>query len=79
MYSCNCISSFSKKVCCKLETTSRFNNPGADLLPSTRECGKNFDVKILGGNVTQIDEYPWLALIEYTKRKYIMGFLTQNA
>ncbi|XP_075147746.1 serine protease ea-like isoform X1 [Haematobia irritans] len=61
-------------VCCVLESENRFYVPGENLLPSTRECGKSFDNRIYGGNVTKIDEYPWLALIEYTKPANAKGF-----
>ncbi|XP_073816007.1 serine protease ea-like [Musca autumnalis] len=58
-------------VCCVLQQSVRFQ---VDLLPTTRECGKSFDNRILGGNVTRIDEYPWVALIEYTKPFNEKGF-----
>ncbi|XP_058983039.1 serine protease easter isoform X3 [Musca domestica] len=58
-------------VCCVLQSGSRFLKAE---LPTTRECGKSFDNRILGGNVTRIDEYPWVALIEYTKPFNEKGF-----
>lgn len=67
------------KVCCRLEAGSRFNIPStprpqdnSHLLPSTRECGRSFDNRIYGGRATKIDEYPWAAMIEYLKRKFIL-------
>lgn len=65
-------------VCCHYEKENRFfiptaqqqHNAGLSLLPSTRQCGRSFDNRIYGGTTTKIDEYPWVALIEYTKRKY---------
>lgn len=38
------------------------NNP---LLPT--ECGKDLSQKIFGGERTDIDEFPWMALLEYSK------------
>ncbi|XP_073816008.1 serine protease ea-like [Musca autumnalis] len=65
-------------VCCKSQTAVRAatfsSSSSANLLPSTRDCGKSFDDRIHGGNVTRIDEYPWLALIEYTKPGNIKNF-----
>ncbi|XP_013102919.1 serine protease easter isoform X2 [Stomoxys calcitrans] len=61
-------------VCCVLESGSRFYVSGESLLPTIRECGKSFDNRIYSGNVTKIDEYPWLALIEYTKPANAKGF-----
>lgn len=31
--------------------------------------------RIYGGNQTQLDDYPWMALLEYQKRKYIHFFI----
>lgn len=28
-----------------------------------------FMIRIFGGNETKIDEYPWMALLQYSKRK----------
>lgn len=38
------------------------NNP---LLPT--ECGKDLTQRIFGGETTDIDEFPWMALLEYAK------------
>ncbi|XP_013102920.1 serine protease easter isoform X3 [Stomoxys calcitrans] len=59
-------------ICCKFQNRNTANEIG--LLPTTRECGKSFENRIIGGNVTRIDEYPWLALIEYTKPGNAKGF-----
>jgi hypothetical protein len=50
-------------------------SPGADnvhpetssLLPS--DCGRDLSNRIVGGNITELDEFPWMALLEYRKRK----------
>ncbi|XP_028895834.2 serine protease easter isoform X1 [Zeugodacus cucurbitae] len=36
-------------------------------LPRPSKCGQMTSSRIYGGNTTKIDEYPWMALIEYTK------------
>lgn len=38
-------------------------------IPGSNACGIDSSDRIYGGNVTKIDEYPWLALLEYTKRE----------
>lgn len=42
------------------------NNP----LLST-ECGKELSQRITGGERTELDEFPWMALLEYVKRKHL--------
>lgn len=37
----------------------------ATLLPQAPVCGSDFQDRIVGGNVTQIDEFPWSALLFY--------------
>lgn len=39
------------------------------LLPQPGQCGNVLSNRIYGGNRTKIDEFPWMALIEYTKGK----------
>ncbi|XP_075147894.1 serine protease ea-like [Haematobia irritans] len=38
-----------------------------NLLPHPGQCGNVLSNRIYGGNKTKIDEFPWMALIEYTK------------
>lgn len=38
------------------------------LFPS--DCGTDTEERIVGGESTDIDEFPWMALLEYQKRKY---------
>jgi hypothetical protein len=38
--------------------------------PGSPACGNDFTNRIFGGNVTEIDEYPWTVLLGYSKRKY---------
>jgi len=41
------------------------NNP---LLP--RDCGRDLLQRIVGGQRTDLDEFPWMALVEYQKREF---------
>lgn len=41
--------------------------PQTNPFPSTRECAAARSNKIYGGVETEIDEFPWMALIEYEK------------
>ncbi|XP_037932996.1 serine protease easter-like [Teleopsis dalmanni] len=57
-------------ICCPNSLTT-------NLLPSYPNCGKQLTERIVGGNITKLDEFPWMALITYTKRKIIcQNFLT---
>lgn len=40
------------------------NNP---LLPNN--CGRDLSQRIVGGEITELDEFPWMVLLEYQKRK----------
>lgn len=46
-------------------------SPRNTLLPRPGECGIDAQDRIYGGNETKIDEYPWMALLQYSKRKSI--------
>lgn len=38
----------------------------ADLLPSNDKCGiQNTALKIVNGKSTELDEFPWIALLKY--------------
>ncbi|KAF5298249.1 hypothetical protein FQR65_LT09760 [Abscondita terminalis] len=39
----------------------------SSLLPRGRSCGIQETSRILGGTSTELDEYPWMALLEYRK------------
>lgn len=44
------------------------SNPAThNLLPDESICGQSNEDRIVGGEVTELDEYPWLALLEYRK------------
>lgn len=49
------------------------SQPIHSLLPQPGECGNVISNRIYGGNKTKIDEYPWMALLEYHK-----GIRTEN-
>ncbi|XP_030556490.1 transmembrane protease serine 9 [Drosophila novamexicana] len=50
-------------------TTARppANKTNTNLLPLPGQCGNILSNRIYGGVKTKIDEFPWMALIEYTK------------
>lgn len=60
-------------VCCPdaLATGPRV---GSTLLPAPGVCGASLDNRIIGGTATAIDEYPWMALLEYSKPNNRKGF-----
>ncbi|KAI4468362.1 trypsin [Holotrichia oblita] len=39
-----------------------------DLLPSLTQCGTNTENKIVGGELADLGEFPWMALLEYQTR-----------
>ncbi|XP_060525633.1 serine protease easter-like isoform X2 [Cylas formicarius] len=44
------------------------NRPvSSSLLPTTNECGLSTDDKIYGGSKAKLDDFPWMALIEYQR------------
>lgn len=47
------------------------SNGQGNVLPSRGQCGiESFGKKIFGGESTGLDEFPWMALFEYAKRKF---------
>lgn len=56
-------------VCCSdsLDAPVRV---GESLLPPVGVCGIQTSDRIVGGVNTKIDEFPWLALLKYAKRKF---------
>ncbi|XP_037933273.1 melanization protease 1-like [Teleopsis dalmanni] len=53
-------------ICCPNSLTT-------NLLPSYPNCGKQLTERIVGGNITKLDEFPWMALITYTKPRNEKG------
>lgn len=47
----------------------------SNLLPAPGVCGTDNTNRIIGGEITKIDEFPWMALIEYSKRKFFFLWL----
>ena len=63
------------KVCCPTATvTTRPSTPtgSSNLLPTpgSGKCGVDSQNRIYGGVETSIDEFPWMVLVEYSKRKF---------
>lgn len=63
-------------VCCPdslvTATQSPPVSPAGDLLPEPGVCGRNpTEENIIGGTATAVDEFPWMALLQYSKRKII--------
>ena len=56
------------KVCCVV--SAELVEPNS-LLPDPSSCGHLIDAKIIGGKQTAIDEFPWMALLEYQHGNYI--------
>lgn len=46
------------------------NGNGANLLPQPGVCGSGTEDRILGGTATDIDEFPWMVLLEFSKRLF---------
>lgn len=69
------------QICCPpefLNQDDRFTNTPEyvsgsvdpiSLLPSDQVCGIQNNDRIVGGTQADIDEYPWMALVQYNKRK----------
>uniref|UniRef100_A0A1I8MM78 Peptidase S1 domain-containing protein n=1 Tax=Musca domestica TaxID=7370 RepID=A0A1I8MM78_MUSDO len=62
-------------VCCTERPHNRKGEtvPG-NVLPKPGECGTMLSNRILGGNTTEIDEFPWMALIQYKTAPDAFGF-----
>lgn len=40
------------------------------ILPKANECGYQFEEnRIIGGNYTELDEFPWMALLNYNTKE----------
>lgn len=47
------------------EDLQRIDQRGLALLDSVRDCGKKTNIKLSGGEVTKIGEFPWVVLLKY--------------
>ncbi|XP_055609293.1 CLIP domain-containing serine protease B4-like [Uranotaenia lowii] len=56
-------------VCCANPVIEQSNE-----LPATNECGLDLGDRIVGGQQTDLDEFPWLALLKYRKPNGVTGF-----
>lgn len=45
------------------------------LLPTLEYCGISSSNRIIGGERAELDEFPWMALLEYRKRKVFRIFV----
>lgn len=62
------------QVCCPIEVLG--NDPISQsngLLPATSLCGLQNDERLIGGNITRIDEYPWLVQLIYKESECLAG------
>lgn len=58
----------STKYCCTDPILSGRNDVVSALLPEPGDCGSSAENKIVGGEVAGLDEFPWMARMEYTNR-----------
>lgn len=58
----------TRTVCCPVPHKQKKQH--GSKLPSANECGRSSDNRIVGGEIAELDEYPWLARIQYSKREY---------
>jgi hypothetical protein len=67
-------------VCCPdayntpVPTATSSGGSLSSLLPAPGVCGTDNTIRIFGGEVTKINEFPWMALIEYSKPNNRRGF-----
>ncbi|XP_031332996.1 phenoloxidase-activating factor 3-like isoform X2 [Photinus pyralis] len=56
----------SEPVCCPPDSDIRINEKPKVLPdPEREECGHQLNSKVIGGKSTDLDEFPWAALIQY--------------
>lgn len=57
------------------EDLQRIDERGLALLDSVRDCGKKTNIKLSGGEVTKIGEFPWVVLLKYrtSGRPFLCG------
>lgn len=60
----------SRTVCCP--PPSKIKKRIGYALPTVRNCGRLTDNRIVGGEIAALDDYPWLARIQYNKCEYVM-------
>lgn len=59
------------KVCCEL-----VGDDTNSLLPEV--CGTDLSTRIVGGEIAELTEFPWMVLLEYDKRKWLLWDVKQN-
>ncbi|XP_017057003.1 melanization protease 1 [Drosophila ficusphila] len=62
-------------ICCEPNRppTNPSKRPSTGLLPQPPNCGENFGDRVVGGRETGKRDFPWMALIEYTKPGNLKG------
>lgn len=67
-------SGWDPQVCCvtsnKAPSSSVGANKGLLPTPGSGDCGIDTSDKIFGGTETKLDEFPWLALLQYKRCKF---------
>lgn len=55
--------------------TQTESGSGANLLPPSGKCGiQSLGDRIYDGNATKLDEFPWMALLEYKAGKFFLMY-----
>ncbi|XP_035900729.1 CLIP domain-containing serine protease 14D-like [Anopheles stephensi] len=60
-------------VCCAAAAVSGLQTIN-DALPTSPQCGIQLSDRIVGGQSTELEEFPWMALIQYRKPQGFYGF-----
>lgn len=61
-------------VCCAVSNPISTGPRNQYSLPSPPNCGVDFQDRIVGGQRTALDEFPWTGLIQYRKPSGLYGF-----
>lgn len=70
----NCFA-LSHSVVSFLTTKSVITDLYSNLLPSVNECGTLSADRIVGGKEANLDEFPWMALVQYQKSMFLFSLL----
>lgn len=68
-------------VCCETQTAAVSRTPAGpkSLLPKPGECGIQSSNRIVNGGLTLIDEFPWMALLQYRSQYGQVAFACGGA
>ncbi|KXJ72917.1 hypothetical protein RP20_CCG016961 [Aedes albopictus] len=64
----------ARMVCCPLPRSLKARFAAPATLPPVGVCGKDTSDRIVGGEITKPDDFPWLARIQYFKPNRRFGF-----